>query len=69
MRLSNYFDRHNGEEDEPPRIVECNRCGQAGLHWEEDNGRWRLCTAKFAIHVCDEKRLHRADDFEDLTDD
>ena len=48
--------------------VECKNCGKAGLHWEEDDGRWVLCNPNGRTHVCDPDRLKRAviDDFEVL---
>jgi hypothetical protein len=68
MRQPDVFDRYDSE-DELQQLVECKRCGKGGLHWEEDGGQWRLCTAKYEVHVCDEKRLHAqaVDDFEDLS--
>lgn len=47
-----------GGYEEIPRTVECKRCGKDGLHWEDDNGKWRLfkgCTP----HVCDEDKVQR----------
>lgn len=47
-----------------PSTVECKRCGKGGLHWEDDNGKWRLVNAKGLLHVCDTSSA--ADDFEVL---
>lgn len=32
--------------------VDCNRCGETWLHWEEKEGKWRLFDAKGAPHIC-----------------
>jgi len=66
----NYFDEYDLDDQDPDdRIVECNRCGKWGLRWEETDDGWTLVNRKGWVHVCKEKRLHRAvmDDFEDLT--
>ena len=59
------FGMYSGDDDDdsPSRNIECKRCGKSGLHWEDDNGRWRLLTAKGAAHVCEPA----ACEFEDLT--
>lgn len=32
----------------------CSDCGQAGLVWLEREKKWRLCTPKGQVHVCEE---------------
>lgn len=48
------------DDDEQPSDVECKRCGKAGLHWEDDDGRWVLLTSHDEVHKCDEARVRRA---------
>lgn len=54
-----YFDDHYDGEDwysgSGNRTVVCKNCGKRGLHWEDDNGRWVLCTAQDKIHNCKKK--------------
>lgn len=40
--------------------VECNRCGQDGLYWEETADGWRLFNEDGERHICKPS----ADDFE-----
>jgi hypothetical protein len=47
-----------------PGEVECNRCGKANLHWEEEeDGRWTLVGATGLVHKCDMQRA-ALDDFD-----
>lgn len=62
--IDRMLEDHFADEDGEPAIVECKRCGKGGLHWEEDNGNWRLANAKGLLHVCDTSSA--ADDFEVL---
>ena len=41
-----------GEEDDQPSLIICKLCRTSGLHWENDNGRWRLLTKSGMVHVC-----------------
>jgi len=34
------------------KLVNCNRCGEMGLHWEQDVKGWRLFTPEGVIHQC-----------------
>ena len=40
------------EDAEDVPVVECRHCGKGGLHWEDDNGTWKLYTVKYMLHVC-----------------
>jgi hypothetical protein len=51
--------------DEDREDIECNRCGKAGLHWEELDVGWRLYEANQVRHVCHAK-ADPADDFQEV---
>lgn len=38
--------------DSTPKTVRCNRCGVGGLHWVEENGKFRLHYSNNRKHSC-----------------
>lgn len=40
-------------DDEPPAQYwkKCRCCGQEGLHWNQIDGKWRLCNDD-GLHMC-----------------
>ena len=50
--------------DEPAIEVECRYCGKGGLHWEEDDGKFRLAEKSGYLHEC--HRVAHVNDFENL---
>ena len=38
--------------DKPKKMVACKRCGEAGLHWEQDVKGWRLFSPEGVVHSC-----------------
>lgn len=58
MSMASEFYDYNGDDDDlPPTNKTCNYCGKGGLHWEDDNGKWILVTAKGEIHKCKPKPI------------
>lgn len=39
------------QEQETPRLADCNRCGENGLSWKSVQGKWRLFKGSKA-HMC-----------------
>lgn len=57
----------NSDEDEdgwwpadfdPPRNRTCGRCGREKLHWEQREGKWKLCDER-GVHKCSIKRIKK----------
>ena len=59
MKIEDHLDNYDEESDEDRTYGDktCNRCGLGNLHWEDDNGKWILVTAKGQIHKCKPKPL------------
>lgn len=57
MAWEDYFDPYSYDDEYPS--AECKRCGEGGLHWEEDDGRFILVTQNGGIHKCDQNRADR----------
>ena len=47
------------DDDEPVSryIKRCNRCGERGLAWEDDNGKWILVHRSGKIHKCKQSSI------------
>lgn len=41
------------EEEEYVDTVACKYCKEPGLHWEEIDGKWRLCDFEDSVHRCE----------------
>ena len=63
MAMEDYFDPYSDDESEQHSIVECERCGKSGLHWENDDGQWNLYEGPYHLHECNMVKA-AADDFE-----
>lgn len=54
------FDSYDvGDTDDIPSresTRRCKYCGARGLHWEEDDGKWRLVSGSGEIHRCPGRR-------------
>ena len=44
------------EVKEKVSTVTCKYCGESGLTWEDDNGRWVLLHANGRVHKCKNKK-------------
>jgi hypothetical protein len=60
MRMPDYFDRRDAEEQEQRPDPRCKRCGSTDVRWRQQGGRWVLFSMQPGVeHQCDV-----ADEFE-----
>lgn len=61
VRIPDYFDRRDADEDQEPRQPQCDRCGSTDVRWRQQGGKWVLFSLQPGKeHVCEPS----ADDFE-----
>lgn len=47
--MADYYDDRIGPVDDS---VECRYCGETGLEWSHEGGRWRLVDCDGELHAC-----------------
>ena len=56
MRIPDYFDRTDADEEgveRDPRPPRCNRCGSTDVRWRQQTGKWVLFSSQpGVVHVC-----------------
>lgn len=52
MSIEDWIDLYGEPDDSQEEDVECYKCGRAGLHWEQSEGVWLLCTPTGKVHQC-----------------
>lgn len=63
MDAEHYLPRDPCKDEEEPTTRRCKHCGARDLHWEDDNGAWRLVNKHGEIHRCAISRPAKPADF------